>query len=73
MCRRPFGNDLRAEFDGDLAEACEVYFGSPRQQGTSHSIYKTLWAGDPRLNGCVLHDFMAAGPNDEVCDVAYPM
>lgn len=29
---------------------CEHYFGAARQQGTSHRIYKTPWAGDPRVN-----------------------
>ena len=34
----------------DLAKACEHYFGEPRQQGTSHAVYKTPWKGDPRVN-----------------------
>jgi len=34
----------------DLTKVCETYFGAPRQQGTSHSVYKTPWAGDPRVN-----------------------
>ena len=34
----------------DLGKVCEHYFGKPRQQGTSHRIYKTPWAGDPRIN-----------------------
>ena len=34
----------------DLAKACEEHFGAPRQQGTSHAVYKTPWAGDPRVN-----------------------
>ena len=34
----------------DLAKVCQHYFGSPRQQGTSHRIYKTPWPGDPRVN-----------------------
>ncbi|MBE9169645.1 toxin HicA [Pleurocapsales cyanobacterium LEGE 06147] len=29
---------------------CDRYFGEPRQQGTSHRIYKTPWNGDPRVN-----------------------
>ena len=24
--------------------------GSPRQSGTSHRVYRTPWAGDPRVN-----------------------
>lgn len=34
----------------DLAKVCESYFGKSRQVGTSHSIFKTLWVGDPRIN-----------------------
>ena len=35
---------------GDLKKVREEYFGKPRQTGTSHAIYKTPWAGDPRIN-----------------------
>jgi hypothetical protein len=34
----------------DLMKICEEYFGKPRQQGTSHAIFKTPWPGDPRIN-----------------------
>jgi hypothetical protein len=34
----------------DLCKVCDYYFGEPRQSGTSHRIYKTPWAGDPRVN-----------------------
>ncbi len=34
----------------DLQKVCEAYFGKPRNQGTSHSIFKTPWQGDPRVN-----------------------
>jgi hypothetical protein len=34
----------------DLQKVCEAYFGKPRQKGTSHAVYKTPWAGDPRVN-----------------------
>ena len=34
----------------DLAKVCQHYFGEPRQQGTSHCVYKTPWPGDPRVN-----------------------
>lgn len=34
----------------DLLKVCEGYFGKPRQGGTSHTIYKTPWIGDPRIN-----------------------
>jgi hypothetical protein len=31
----------------DLAAVCAHDFGEPRQQGTSHHVYKTPWPGDP--------------------------
>ena len=34
----------------DLAKVCADHFGEPRQQGTSHKVYKTPWQGDPRVN-----------------------
>jgi hypothetical protein len=34
----------------DLSKVCDHYFGEPRQVGSSHRIYKTLWQGDPRDN-----------------------
>lgn len=34
----------------DLKKVCEEYFGKPRQARTSHSIFKTPWIGDPRIN-----------------------
>jgi hypothetical protein len=34
----------------DLQKVCEQHFGPPRQNGTSHAIYKTPWIGDPRIN-----------------------
>ena len=34
----------------DLLKICEAYFGKPRQSGTSHTIFKTPWPGDPRVN-----------------------
>ncbi len=34
----------------DLAAVCEHFFGKPRQQGTSHAVYRTPWQGDPRVN-----------------------
>ena len=35
---------------GDLQKICETYFGKPRQSGGSHTIYKTPWPGNPRVN-----------------------
>ena len=34
----------------DLFKVCREHFGEPRQRGTSHAIFKTPWAGDPRVN-----------------------
>jgi hypothetical protein len=34
----------------DAAKVCEHYFGKPRQNGTSHKVYKMPWAGNPRVN-----------------------
>jgi len=34
----------------DLVKVCNHYFGEPRQQGSSYCVYKTPWAGDPRVN-----------------------
>ena len=34
----------------DLKKLCETYFGKPRQDGSSHAIFKTPWPGDPRVN-----------------------
>jgi len=35
-----------------FSDACKVathYFGTPRQNGTSHKVWKMPWAGDPRV------------------------
>ncbi len=34
----------------DLCRVCDHYFGKPRQEATSHRVYKTPWQGDPRVN-----------------------
>jgi hypothetical protein len=34
----------------DLCLVCERYFGTPRQVGSSHRIYRTPWPGNPRVN-----------------------
>ena len=34
----------------ELCKVCEHYFGKPRKSGSSHRVYKTPWAGDPRVN-----------------------
>ena len=34
----------------DVCRVCDHYFGKPRQKGSSHTVYKTPWQGDPRVN-----------------------
>ncbi|MFA5204027.1 MAG: toxin HicA [Lentisphaeria bacterium] len=34
----------------ELSKVCAHFFGPPRQAGTSHQVYRTPWAGDPRVN-----------------------
>jgi len=34
----------------DLSRVCEHFFEQLRQNGSSHSVYKTPWIGDPRVN-----------------------
>lgn len=34
----------------DLRKVCRELFGKPSQQGSSHAIFKTPWAGNPRIN-----------------------
>lgn len=34
----------------ELCKVCDAYFGTARQGGSSHRIYKTPWPGDPRVN-----------------------
>lgn len=34
----------------DLYKVREHYFGTARQAGTSHAVFKTPWPGDPRVN-----------------------
>lgn len=33
-----------------LQKVCEHFFGPPRVTRGSHRIYRTPWAGDPRIN-----------------------
>jgi hypothetical protein len=35
---------------GDLKKVCQAYFGKPRQDASSHAVFKTPWLGDPRVN-----------------------
>jgi hypothetical protein len=34
----------------DLEKVCNHFFGQPRRNATSHSVYKTPWPRDPRVN-----------------------
>ena len=34
----------------DFKKVCVSYFGKPRQDGSSHAVFKTPWPGDPRVN-----------------------
>ncbi len=34
----------------DLCRVCEHFFGPARQTGGSHRVYRTPWAGDPRVH-----------------------
>ena len=34
----------------DACKAVTHYFGEPRQDGTSHKVWRMPWAGDPRVN-----------------------
>ena len=34
----------------DLKKVCVACFGQPRQDGSSHAVFKTPWPGDPRVN-----------------------
>ena len=34
----------------DVRKVCQNYFGKPRQDGSSHAVFKTPWPGDPRVN-----------------------
>jgi len=45
MKQNPANVDFR-----ELVKVCDYYFGDARQSGSSHRVYKTPWAGDPRVN-----------------------
>lgn len=34
----------------DAVKVCEHYFGAPRQQSSSHLVFRMPWLGDPRVN-----------------------
>jgi len=34
----------------DLCKVCDAWFGKPRHAASSHRVYRTPWASDPRIN-----------------------
>jgi hypothetical protein len=34
----------------DICSLCTHFFGPPRHKSSSHHVFKTPWAGDPRVN-----------------------
>ncbi len=34
----------------EAKRVCDHFFGQPRQNGTSHCVYRMPWPGDPRVN-----------------------
>jgi hypothetical protein len=34
----------------DAVKVATHYFGKPRQEGSSHAVWKMPWPGDPRVN-----------------------
>ncbi len=49
IVRRMRTNPRNIQFS-DLCKVCDYYFGTARQKGSSHRIYKTPWQGNPRIN-----------------------
>jgi hypothetical protein len=47
---RQFKNSPKDVKFSELCKICVFYFGDARQSGSSHSVYKTPWRGDPRVN-----------------------
>ena len=43
-------NNPRAVRFDDVSRVCEHYFGTPRNNGTSHHVYRTPWQGEPYVN-----------------------
>lgn len=33
----------------DLTHICELFFGEPRNRGSSHWVFRVPWPGDPRV------------------------
>ncbi|MBN1690380.1 MAG: toxin HicA [Dehalococcoidia bacterium] len=49
IVQRMQANPGNISFSG-LCKVCDYYFGKPRQDRSSHRIYKMPWPGDPRIN-----------------------
>jgi hypothetical protein len=47
---KQFKNNPKDVNFSELCKICDFYFGDARQSGSSHSVYKTPWRGDPRVN-----------------------
>ncbi len=47
---RSLRNNPKGVRFAELARICDRFFGTPRQRGTSHRVYRTPWPGDPRVN-----------------------
>ena len=47
---RSIRNNSNSVRFSDLCKICDHFFGEPRQQGTSHRVYRIPWKGDPRVN-----------------------
>lgn len=45
-----FKNNPKDVKSSELCKVCDFYFGDARQSGSGHSVYKTAWRGDPRVN-----------------------
>ncbi|MHB1212878.1 MAG: toxin HicA [Candidatus Nanopelagicales bacterium] len=43
------GNPRNVRY-ADLFKVCEHFYGPARNSGSSHAVFKTPWAGDPRVN-----------------------
>ncbi|MHB1165331.1 MAG: toxin HicA [Candidatus Nanopelagicales bacterium] len=43
------GNPRNVRY-ADLFKVCEHVYGPARNSGSSHAVFKTPWAGDPRVN-----------------------
>ena len=48
VARDVFRNPKNVRFE-DLVAVCREHFGEPRVRGSQY-IFKTPWAGDPRVN-----------------------